>query len=142
MYQSNDAWFSDLENWHLDGESSSSSVSISDDLRLEPGLGDWPFNQDSTDILMLTNRISSKEWLWWENCLRKHLIIIRCLLIYFTCKLTYFAYAYSNMIRVFVYIDNQQKYRCYLPNRQRYYFLARTYSYRSVFLAVFLIERK
>ena len=37
MYQSNDAWFSDLENWRLDGESS--SVSISDNLRLEPGYG-------------------------------------------------------------------------------------------------------
>ena len=47
----------------------------------------------------------------------------------------------SNMICVFVYIDNEQKYRCYLADTQRYYFLARTYNYRSVFLAV-LIQRK
>ena len=40
----------------------------------------------------------------------------------------------SNMIRVFVYIDNEQKYRCLLADIQRYYFLARTYKYRPVWL--------
>jgi len=38
--------------------------------------------------------------------------------------------SYSNMIRVFVYTDNEQKYRCKIADIQRYYFLARTYTYR------------
>ena len=110
MYQPNDAWFSDLENWRLDGESSSSSVSISDDLRLEPGLGDWPFSQDATDMLMLMNRISSKEWLRWKNCLRKHLIIIRLLIVVsLFCGLSF--YLFHSQTRVFRNLNNLFKSR-------------------------------
>jgi len=48
------------------------------------------------------------------------------------------------MIRVFVCINKEQKYRCKLADIQQYYFLAQTaqtYYFKSVFLAV-LIQRK
>jgi len=44
----------------------------------------------------------------------------------------------SNIIRVFVCINKEQKYRCLSADIQRYYFLARAvwaYHFRSVFLA-------
>jgi len=42
------------------------------------------------------------------------------------------------MIRVFVYINNEQKYRCLLADKQRYYFLAQANLYWSVFLDVLI----
>jgi len=45
------------------------------------------------------------------------------------------------MIHVLVFVKKEQKYRCLLADIQRYYFLTRTYYFKSVFLAV-LIQRK